>query len=75
MAAYEVMPINTGIRDLIFKKGTLNDLKREAWRQGMLTIRESALRLMKEGSTTLEEVISETLQDKPLAQFLHQIKL
>jgi type IV pilus assembly protein PilB len=75
MAAYEVMPINTGIRDLIFKKGTLNDLKREAWRQGMLTIRESALRIMKEGGTTLEEVISETLQDKPLAQFLHQIKL
>jgi len=75
MAAYEVMPVNMGIREIIFKKGTLNDLKREAWNQGMFTIRESAIRLMKEGRTTLEEVIAETLQDKPLKDYIGKIKI
>ncbi|MBP7792058.1 MAG: Flp pilus assembly complex ATPase component TadA [Candidatus Goldbacteria bacterium] len=70
IAAYEVLPMNTAIREIIFKKGTLNDLKREAWRQGMVTIRESAIQLMKQGITTLDEVVRETLQDKPLAEYI-----
>jgi len=68
-AAFEVMPINAEIRDLIFKKGTLNDLKRMVWRQGLVTIRESAIELMKKGITTLDEVLRETLQDKPLEEY------
>ncbi len=75
MAAYEIMPINTAIRDIIFKHGTLNDVKRAAWEQGLTTIRESAIRILKEGKTTLEEVLAETLQDKPLKDFLDRIKL
>ncbi|HPD18633.1 MAG TPA: ATPase, T2SS/T4P/T4SS family [Candidatus Goldiibacteriota bacterium] len=70
IAAYEVLPINTAIREIVFRKGTLNDLKREAWRQGMVTIREAAIQIMKQGVTTLDEVIKETLQDKPLAEYL-----
>jgi|YelNatPaOPRAMG01_1025707.scaffolds.fasta_scaffold01411_24 type IV pilus assembly protein PilB len=70
IAAYEVLPINTAIREIIFKKGSLNDLKREAWRQGMVTIRESAIEIMKQGITTLDEVIRETLQDKPLSEYI-----
>jgi type II secretory ATPase GspE/PulE/Tfp pilus assembly ATPase PilB-like protein len=35
----------------------------------MMTIRESAIMLMKKGITTLEEVTKETLYDKPLAEF------
>jgi len=69
MAAYEVMHINAPVRELIFRKGTLNDLKREVWGQGMATVRESALRHMKEGKTTLEEVLRETLSDKPLLEY------
>ena len=70
IAVYEVLPVNTAIREVIFQKGSLNDLKREAWKQGMMTIRESAIQRMKEGVTTLEEVVRETLQDKPLDEFL-----
>jgi type IV pilus assembly protein PilB len=69
IAAYEVLPVNFAVREIIFKKGSLNDLKREAWKQGMITIRESAIELMKKGITTLDEVVRETLQDKPLEQF------
>jgi len=69
VAVYEVMPMNLGIRDIIFKKGTLNDVKREAWGQGMMTIRESGIEQMKKGVTTLKEVISETLYDKPLEEY------
>lgn len=68
-AAFEVMPINAEMRDLIFKKATLNDLKRAAWRQGLVTVRESAIELMKKGITTLDEVLHETLQDKPLEEY------
>ncbi len=73
VAAYEVMPVNMGIREVIFNKGNLNDLKHEAWNQGMLTVRESAIRLMKSGITTLEEVISETIMDKPLLKYPRKI--
>jgi type IV pilus assembly protein PilB len=75
MAAYEVMPVNMPVRELIFRNSTLNEIKREAWRQGMFTIRESAIRLMKEGKTTLEEVLAETLQDKPLKEYIGKIKI
>jgi type IV pilus assembly protein PilB len=43
MAAYEVLHVNNAIREAIFKKATLNELKRVAWENGMLTIRESAV--------------------------------
>jgi type IV pilus assembly protein PilB len=68
IAAYEVLHVNNAIREAIFKKATLNELKRVAWRNGMLTIRESAIDLLKQGKTTLDEVIRETLVDKPLDQ-------
>lgn len=75
MAAYEIMPIDMHIRDVIFKKGTLNDLKRHVWEKRMITIRESAIEIMKKGLTTLEEVVAETLQDKPLAKYYKNGKL
>ncbi len=74
MAAYEVMHINAQVRELIFKRGTLNDLKRLVWSQGMATVRESALRHMREGKTTLEEVLRETLSDKPLLEYYKYTK-
>ncbi|MFW6210769.1 MAG: type II secretion system protein GspE, partial [bacterium] len=70
IAVYEVLPVNMAIRDVIFNKGNLNDLKREAWRQGMRTMRESAIELMKLGLTTFDEVVNETLQDKPLSEYI-----
>ncbi len=70
IAVYEVLPVTTGIREVIFRKGNLNVLKRQAWKEGMVTIREAAIQKLKEGVTTLDEVIRETLQDKPLEEFL-----
>lgn len=75
IAAYEVLPINMKIREVIFKKGSLNELKRVAWDMGMMTIRESAIKIMKMGITTLDEVLRETLSDKPLSQYLDKIKI
>ncbi len=75
IAAYEVLPINMKIREVIFKKGSLNELKRVAWDMGMMTIRESAIKIMKMGITTLDEVLRETLSDKPLSQYIDKIKI
>ena len=70
MAAYEVLHVNNAIREAIFKKATLNELKRVAWDNGMITIRESAIELLRKGKTTLDEVIKETLVDKPMEKYL-----
>ena len=74
IAAYEVLNVTNAVREAIFKKVSLNELKRVAWKQGMMTIREAAISLMKQGKTTLEEVIRETLQDKPLDEYDNLIK-
>jgi len=75
IAVYETLPINTKIREMIFAKGNLNQLKRAAWEMGMMTIRESAVQRMKEGITTLDEVMRETLNDKPILEYLNKKKV
>ena len=70
LAVFEVLPVNMQIREAIFKKATLNALKRVSWEIGMRTIRESGIEQMKAGLTTLDEVLRETLHDKPLAEYM-----
>ncbi|MCX5715950.1 MAG: type II secretion system protein GspE, partial [Candidatus Omnitrophica bacterium] len=55
---FEVLMINEEIRQLILKKGTANDIKDLAVRQGMKTLLDSGLEKVKQGVTSLEEVLS-----------------
>ena len=61
VALYEVMPITEELRDLILKAAPTADLKRVAQEQGMQTLRQSGLRKVIEGITTVEEVLRVTL--------------
>jgi type IV pilus assembly protein PilB len=58
---YEVMEISEGIRDLIMVGGTAVEIKRKALEEGMLTLRMSGLEKIKNGVTTIEEVLRETV--------------
>jgi type IV pilus assembly protein PilB len=57
----EVMVIDDDIRDLILSGGTAIDIKRKAMENGMITLRRSGLVKIKEGVTTVEEVVRETV--------------
>jgi type IV pilus assembly protein PilB len=61
VALIEVMNIDDDIRDLILSGGTAIDIKRKAIENGMTTLRRSGLVKIKEGVTTVEEVVRETV--------------
>jgi len=58
---YEVMEITEGIRDLVMVGATAVEIKRKALEEGMLTLRMSGLEKIKNGVTTVEEVLRETV--------------
>ena len=57
------MPVKEEIRDMIVKGATSTDIKKEAMRLGMKTLRMSGLTKIKDGVTTLEEILRVTFAD------------
>jgi type IV pilus assembly protein PilB len=57
----EVMAIDDTIRELILSGGTAIDIKRRAAENGMISLRRSGLIKIKDGTTTIEEVVRETI--------------
>ncbi len=58
---YEVMEISDAVRELILVGASSIELRRKAVEEGMLTLRQSGLTKIKEGVTTIEEVLRETV--------------
>ena len=59
---YEVMEITDELRELILVGASSLELRRKAIEDGMITLRGSGLRKVKQGVTTLEEVLRETVR-------------
>jgi type IV pilus assembly protein PilB len=59
---YEVMDVTEDLRELILVGASSLELRRKAVDEGMLTLRASGLRKVKEGVTTIEEVVRETVK-------------
>jgi type IV pilus assembly protein PilB len=59
---YEVMAIAEELRELILVGASGLELRRKAVDEGMLTLRMSGLRKVKDGVTTIEEVVRETVK-------------
>jgi type IV pilus assembly protein PilB len=57
----EVMIIDDDIRELILTGGTAIDIKKKAAEGGMISLRRSGLIKIKDGITTIEEVVRETV--------------
>jgi type IV pilus assembly protein PilB len=58
---YEVLEITDGIREMILTGASSLELKQKAADEGMITLRGSGLRKLKDGQTTVEEVVRETV--------------
>ena len=59
---YEVMEVTDDLRELVLVGASGLELRRRAIEDGMITLRQSGLRKVKEGVTTIEEVARETVK-------------
>ncbi len=57
---FEILPIDDGVKSLIVAGADSPEIKREAVKNGMRTLRQSALRKLAEGTTSFEEVVRVT---------------
>jgi type IV pilus assembly protein PilB len=64
VAIYEVMALTPALKEVILKNGTADDLKRQAIKDGMKTLRMAALTKVAQGQTTLEEAVINSASDK-----------
>lgn len=60
---FEVMEITDSIREIILSKGQPREIKAVAMENGMISLRQSGLTKIKDGVTTIEEVLRETVKD------------
>lgn len=60
---FEVMEVSQTIKDLILSKAQSRDIKAKAIAEGMVTLRGSGLAKIKQGITSIEEVLRETIRD------------
>ena len=63
LGLYEILKIRGDISDMILAGATPGELKREAMRMGMKTLRQAGLLKVKKKETTLEEVTRTTMPD------------
>jgi type IV pilus assembly protein PilB len=59
---YEVMEVTEEIRELILVGASALELRRKAVDEGMITLRRSGLLKVKDGVTTVEEIVRETVK-------------
>jgi len=57
---FEILPIDDAVKNLVVAGADAPEIKREAVKNGMRTLRQSALRKLAEGQTTFEEVVRVT---------------
>ena len=62
-AVAEILVLDDRLRSLIDRHAPLSEIRAEAQRQGMQSLRDAALQLARAGLTTLEEVTRVTRQD------------
>lgn len=63
VAVYEVMVLTEELKEFVLIGASVLELKREAIKQGMKTLRQSALLKLKRGISTVEEVVRNTAPD------------
>jgi len=63
VALYEVMGVTDSIKELILRGATASEIKEQAVKDGMLTLRRSGLEKVKTGLTSIEEVVRVTFAD------------
>ncbi len=60
---YQIMPMFEEIREMVLAGANTAEIKRESMRLGVKSMRQSALTKLKEGVTSMEEVLRSTVSD------------
>ncbi|MFO7981736.1 MAG: type IV-A pilus assembly ATPase PilB [Candidatus Aminicenantes bacterium] len=63
-ALFEVLEVTEDIKEMILSKAQTRDIKKKAMEQGMLTLRQSGLEKIKKATTSVEEVLRVTVNDR-----------
>jgi type IV pilus assembly protein PilB len=63
VAIYEVLEMNPRIRELVLRNASADDIKRQAIKDGMKTLRMSALTKVAQGMTTIDEATGNSASD------------
>jgi type IV pilus assembly protein PilB len=64
VAIYEVLEVSSLIKEILLRGGSTDEIKRQAIKEGMKTLRMCALTKVAQGLTTLDEAISNSASDK-----------
>jgi type IV pilus assembly protein PilB len=64
VALYEVMLMGETLKEFVLNGASALEIKKEAIRQGMATLRRSALNKFLQGLTTLDEVVGTSASDR-----------
>ena len=62
VGVFEVMELSDGMRQMVLENAPVAALRDLAVQEGMVTLRQSGLRKVHEGMTTLDEVLRETVE-------------
>jgi len=62
VAIYEILPMSPQLSDLVFRNADLSEIREQAKKEGMRTLREVAIEKWKSGVSTLEEIIRVTTE-------------
>ena len=60
IGVFQVMPISDLMAELILQEASTHTIAAQAQREGVLTLRQSGLRKVMQGITSLEEVLGAT---------------
>jgi len=63
VALYEVMPVRDELKELILTSAHATEIKKEAMRLGMLSLRQSAIHKVMAGITSIKELLRVTFED------------
>ncbi len=64
VAIYEVLDMTPMVKEIVLKHGSADDIKKQAIKDGMKTLRMSALTKVAQGLTTLDEAVMNSSSDK-----------
>jgi type IV pilus assembly protein PilB len=64
VAIYEVLEMTPSIKEILLRGGSADEIKRQAIKEGMKTLRMTALTKVAQGLTTLDEAVSNSASDK-----------
>ena len=58
---FELMIITDKLRDMIMNNASVDDMRTEAQRNGMVALRDAGMSFVAQGVTTAEEILRETI--------------